>query len=164
MASTPNSLNPTGPTPKMMPEGSRKICVLNGSRQLDHGERRVDDYQGSAGKRAAQGHLPTGRSHRRIPARMARNPPTPGRFCTSIARRSTSFPARALSSIRARPSPIQAKGDQIVAGRTYTVGYVNGKGTARPGCCQSAATAAQRLEGRRHFDVTTGRPLAASSS
>ena len=35
MASTPNSLNPTGPAPKMMPEGSRKVCVLNGSRQLD---------------------------------------------------------------------------------------------------------------------------------
>lgn len=35
MASTPNSLNPIGPTTKMMPEGSRKVCVLNGSRQLD---------------------------------------------------------------------------------------------------------------------------------
>ena len=29
---TPNSLNLIGPTTKMMPEGSRKVCVLNGSR------------------------------------------------------------------------------------------------------------------------------------
>ncbi|WP_241510520.1 hypothetical protein [Klebsiella pneumoniae] len=39
---------------------------------------------------------------------------------------------------------LEAKGDQIVAGRTYTVGYVNGKGTARPGQAASLAQQQQR--------------------
>ncbi|HBM2049839.1 TPA: hypothetical protein LUK63_004244 [Escherichia coli] len=83
MASTPNSLNPTGPAPKMMPEGSRKaVYQLSGKGIVEHSRSAFAD--------------------------------------------------------------LEAKGDQIVAGRTYTVGYVNGKGTARPGQAASLAQQQQR--------------------
>jgi len=35
MVSTPNSTDRSGPPPKKMPEGSRAVSVMNGSRQID---------------------------------------------------------------------------------------------------------------------------------
>lgn len=112
MASTPNSLNPTGPAPKMMPEGSRKVCVLNGSRQLDQVVK--------------------------------------GEWMTIKVLHVDSKAVYQLSGkgivehSRSAFADLEAKGDQIVAGRTYTVGYVNGKGTARPGQAASLAQQQQR--------------------
>lgn len=124
MASTPNSLNPTGPTPKMMPEGSRKICVLNGSRQLDQ----VVKGEWMTIKVLPENGLPKGIYQ------LAEATNYTGQVLHVDSKAVYQLSGKGIvEHSRSAFADLEAKGDQIVAGRTYTVGYVNGKGTARPG-------------------------------
>lgn len=146
MASTPNSLNPIGPTTKMMPEGSRKVCVLNGSRQLDQvvkGEWMTIKVLPENG--LPKGIYQLGEATKPDTGKDGKESAYTGQVLHVDSKAVYQLSGKGIvEHSRSAFADLEAKGDQIVAGRTYTVGYVNGKGTARPGQAASLAQQQQR--------------------
>ncbi|EET3117279.1 conjugal transfer protein TraB [Escherichia coli] len=146
MASTPNSLNPIGPTTKMMPEGSRKVCVLNGSRQLDQ----VVKGEWMTIKVLPENGLPKGiyqlaEATKPDTGKDGKESAYTGQVLHVDSKAVYQLSGKGIvEHSRSAFADLEAKGDQIVAGRTYTVGYVNGEGTARPGQAASLAQQQQR--------------------
>ncbi|EBG3748881.1 conjugal transfer protein TraB [Salmonella enterica] len=115
-----------------MPEGSRKVCVMNGSRQLDQvvkGEWMTIEVLPENG-------LPKG-----IYQLAEATRPDAGKE-SAYTGQVLHVDSKAVYQLsgkgivehsRSAFAELEAKGSQIIAGCTYTVGYVNGKGTARIG-------------------------------
>ncbi len=147
MASTPNSLNPTGPTPKMMPEGSRKVCVLNGSRQLDQ----VVKGEWMTIKVLPENGLPKG-----IYQLAEATKPDTGKDGKESAYTGQVLhvDSKAVYQLSGKGSGSQGRPDRC---RSHLHGRLcerEGHRPARPSCQSDATTAAQRLERRRHFPLT----------
>lgn len=134
MASTPNSMNPTGPTPKMMPEGSRKICVLNGSRQVDQ----VIKGQWETQKVLPENGLPKGiyqlaEAAKPDTGKDGKEKDYTGQLLHVDSRDVYQLQGKGVvKHDRAVFNELESKGDTLTVGRNYSVGYVNGKGAAKP--------------------------------
>lgn len=143
MATPPNSMNPTGPTPKMMPEGSRKICVMNGSRQVDQVIKGVWETQ----KVLPENGLPKGiyqlaEATKPDTGKDGKEKDYTGQLLHVDSREVYQLQGKGVvKHDRAAFKDLEAKGDQLTVGRNYSVGYVNGAGTAK--LAQSAGAQAQ---------------------
>ncbi|HGC8067008.1 TPA: KfrB domain-containing protein [Yersinia enterocolitica] len=128
-----SSLNPTGPLAKMMPEGSRKICVLNGSRQVDQ----VLKGEWTTLKVLPENGLPKGiyqLAEAAKPDTGKNGKPTEytGQLLHVDSREVYQLQGKGVvKHDRAAFKDLEAKGEQLLVGRTYAVGYVNGTGTAK---------------------------------
>jgi hypothetical protein len=148
MTSAPNSLKPTGPTTKMMPEGSRKVCVLNGSRQIDQ----VIKGEWTTLKVLPESGLPKGiyQLGEATKASSGKDASFTGQvlFSDSKAVYQLSGGKGVVEHPRSAFAELEAKGEKIVDGRTYTVAYANGKGVATN--AQTANVAQARTASKGH--------------
>lgn len=129
MKSTPNSMNPTGPAPKMMPEGSRKVCVLNGSRQLDQ----VVKGDWMTIKVLPESGLPKGiyQLAEASKGNTGKDASFTGQVLFSDSKAVYQLSGKGVvEHPRSAFAELEAKGEKIVDGRSYTVAYANGKGVA----------------------------------
>lgn len=123
----PSWKNPTpAPGVKMMPEGSRKVCVLNGSRQIDQ----VIKGEWTTLKVLPECGLPKGIYQL-------------GEATKASSSKDASYTGQVLFS-----DSKEAKGEKIVDGRSYTVAYANGKGVATN--AQAANVAPARTASKGH--------------
>lgn len=126
---TPNSLNPSGPPVKMQPEGSRKVCVLNGSRQIDQ------VVQGSwmTMKVLSENGLPKGIYQLAEAAKgnTGKDGSFTGQVLFSDSKAVYQLAGKGvIEHPRSAFADLEAKGEKILDGRSYTVAYANGKGVA----------------------------------
>jgi hypothetical protein len=130
---TPNSMKPSGPTPKMMPEGSRKICVMNGSRQVDQ----VVKGDWLTLKVLPENGLPKGiyqlaEAAKPDTGKDGKEKDYTGQLLHVDSREVYQLQGKGVvKHDRAVFKDLEAKGDQLTVGRNYSVGYVNGAGTAK---------------------------------
>lgn len=130
---TPNSLNPTGPIAKMMPEGSRKICVLNGSRQVDQ----VLQGKWTTLKVLPENGLPKGiyqlaEAAKPDTGKDGKEKDYTGQLLHVDSREVYQLQGKGIvKHDRAAFKDLEAKGEQLTVGRNYSVGYVNGAGSAK---------------------------------
>lgn len=133
MATTHNSLNPTGPLVKMMPEGSRKICVLNGSRQVDQ----VLQGNWTTLKVLPENGLPKGiyqlaEATRPDTGKDGKEKNYTGQILQVDSREVYQLQGKGVvKHDRAAFKDLESKGEQLTVGRNYSVGYVNGTATAK---------------------------------
>lgn len=125
----PNSLNPTGPITKMQPEGSRKVCVLNGSRQIDQ------VVQGSwmTVKVLPENGLPKGiyQLAEASKGSTGKDASFTGQVLFSDSKAVYQLSGKGVvEHPRSAFAELEAKGEKIVDGRSYTVAYAGGKGVA----------------------------------
>lgn len=153
MVSTPNSLNPSGPTPKMMPEGSRKICVLNGSRQVDQ----VVKGDWMTLKVLPENGLPKGiyqlaEAAKPETGKDGKEKDYTGQLLHVDSREVYQLQGKGVvKHDRAVFKDLEAKGDQLTVGRNYSVGYVNGAGAAK-----LAGPAAVQAQAQRNASKSGG--------
>ncbi|EDA6987560.1 conjugal transfer protein TraB [Salmonella enterica subsp. enterica serovar Typhimurium] len=146
MASIPNSLNPIKPPTKMMPEGSRKVCVMNGSCQLDQ----VVKGEWVNIKVLPESGLPKGvyqlaEATKPDTGKDGKESAYSGQVLHVDSKAVYQLSGKGIvEHPRSAFADLEAKGDKIVVGRTYTVGYVNGKGTVSHGQAASLAQQQQR--------------------
>lgn len=153
---TPNSLNPSGPTPKMMPEGSRKICVLNGSRQVDQ----VVKGDWMTLKVLPENGLPKGiyqlaEATKPDTGKDGKEKDYTGQLLHVDSREVYQLQGKGVvKHDRAVFKDLEAKGDQLTVGRNYSVGYVNGAGAAK-----LAGPAAVQAQAQRSASKGAGQGL-----
>lgn len=125
---TPNSLNPIKPTTVMKPEGSRKISVLNGSRQIDQ----VIGGEWTTIKVLPENGLPRG-VHQLADAVKAGTDPRQQAFEGQLlhidSKTVYQFHGKGIvMHDRAVFKELEDKGQQPVVGRVYAVSYESGRG------------------------------------
>lgn len=139
-----SSLKPTGPVVKMMPEGSRKICVLNGSRQVDQvikGEWTTLKVLPENG--LAKGIYQLAEAAKPDTGKAGSAKEYTGQLLHVDSREVYQLEGKGIvKHDRAAFKDLEAKGDPLTVGRNYTVGYANGQGTAK--IAQTANVQAQR--------------------
>ena len=148
----PNSLNPTGPITKMQPEGSRKVCVLNGSRQIDQ------VVQGSwmTVKVLPENGLPKGiyQLAEASKGSSGKDASFTGQVLFSDSKAVYQLSGKGVvEHPRSAFAELEAKGEKIVDGRSYTVAYAGGKGVA------SNAQTANVAQQQRSASKGNGAPL-----
>ncbi len=125
----PNALNPIAPPTKMMPEGSRKVCVLNGSRQIDQ----VVKGEWMTLKVLPENGLPKGIYQLGEAAKGSngKDASFTGQVLFSDSKAVYQLSGKGVvEHPRSAFAELEAKGEKIVDGRSYTVAYANGKGVA----------------------------------
>lgn len=146
MATPPNSLKPSGPAPKMMPEGSRKICVMNGSRQVDQVIKGAWETQ----KVLPENGLPKGiyqlaEATKPDTGKDGKEKDYTGQLLHVDSRDVYQLQGKGVvKHDRAVFKDLEAKGDQLTVGRNYSVGYANGAGTAKLAGSAGVQAQAQR--------------------
>ncbi|KIZ48463.1 conjugal transfer protein TraB [Pseudomonas oryzihabitans] len=128
----PDAKNPTPPPTKMMPEGSRKVCVLNGSRQIDQ----VVQGKWMTLKVLPENGLPKGvyQLGEAAKASTGKDASFTGQVLFSDSKAVYQLAGKGVvEHPRSAFADLEAKGEKVADGRTYTVAYANGKGTAVQG-------------------------------
>jgi hypothetical protein len=132
--------------PKMMPEGSRKICVLNGSRQVDQVIKGAWETQ----KVLPENGLPKGiyqlaEATKPDTGKDGKEKDYTGQLLHVDSRDVYQLQGKGVvKHDRAVFKDLEAKGDQLTVGRNYSVGYVNGAGTAKLAQSSGAQVQPQR--------------------
>ncbi|NIE78359.1 conjugal transfer protein TraB [Pantoea sp. Ap-967] len=125
----PSWKNPTPPPVKMMPEGSRKVCVLNGSRQIDQ----VVKGDWMTVKVLPESGLPKGiyQLAEATKGSTGKDASFTGQVLFSDSKAVYQLSGKGVvEHPRSAFAELEAKGEKIVDGRSYTVAYANGKGVA----------------------------------
>lgn len=145
MADTPNNSDRNGPPPKKMPEGSRAISVMNGSRQIDQVIKGVWETQ----KVLPENGLPKGVYQLADAAKPdsgkdGKQKEYTGQLLQVDSRDVYQLQGKGVvKHDRAVFNDLESKGDTLTVGSNYSVGYVNGKGSAKPMGASSAQAQAQ---------------------
>nr|AGH89365.1 low similarity to DNA processing protein TraB [uncultured bacterium] len=143
----PNALNPIGPVTKMMPEGSRKVCVLNGSRQIDQ----VVKGEWMTLKVLPESGLPKGiyQLGEAAKGNTGKDASFTGQVLFSDSKAVYQLSGKGVvEHPRSAFAELEAKGEKIVDGRSYTVAYANGRGVASN--AQTANVAQVRSSAKGH--------------
>ncbi|EAQ2882473.1 conjugal transfer protein TraB [Salmonella enterica] len=128
----PSWKNPTpAPGVKMQPEGSRKVCVLNGSRQIDQ----VVKGDWMTVKVLPESGLPKGiyQLAEASKGNTGKDASFTGQVLFSDSKAVYQLSGAGKGVVehpRSAFAELEAKGEKIVDGRSYTVAYANGKGVA----------------------------------
>lgn len=144
----PSWKNPTpAPGVKMMPEGSRKVCVLNGSRQIDQ----VIKGDWTTLKVLPENGLPKGiyQLGEATKGNTGKDASFTGQVLFSDSKAVYQLSGKGVvEHPRSAFAELEAKGEKIVDGRSYTVAYANGKGVATN--AQTANVAQARTAAKGH--------------
>jgi hypothetical protein len=145
MATSPNSMKPSGPAPIMKPEGSRKICVMNGSRQVDQVIKGAWETQ----KVLPENGLPKGIYQLADAAKPdtgkdGKQKEYTGQLLHVDSRDVYQLQGKGIvKHDRAVFNDLESKGDTLTVGKNYAVEYANGKGAAKAVGASSAQAQAQ---------------------